>query len=247
MSIEPNSERLDSHISIKDCACFLCTDHDQADLETTVAIADVCSRCGPKAIIDASSNQRVLEHMAAHIQHDPTVTPSQELCGLCLHPSPMCQIFLKKQTGVSGSYSIDYNRSNCPNFSTVHQLRYSHAAKSTALSPCSNVPIICPLCPNNAATVWTHFIGLHFTKRHNLKPDMFPIKYRVSSSEKTALQEIWSKRFDKQKRWKGGRGKQGKHPLVISQEHRSIQVTTLTRRYVHCSERFVIEFMLQFD
>ena len=145
--------------------------------------------------------------MAAHIQYDPTISPTQALCGFCLRPSPLCQIFLKKRTGRQGTYQIDYTRSNCPNLSTNQRLRYNQAAKSTSTSPCSNVPIVCPLCPDHSAAVWTYFLELHFATCHKLRPQNFPIRYEVSASEKTALKEIWNNRFKKEKRRKGTHAK----------------------------------------
>ena len=123
----------------------------------------VCSYCDTKAVINPSHNQRILEHMAAHIQHDPTLSPTQEVCGLCLQPSPLCQIFLKKWTDVKGTYQVNYMCLSCPNLSTSRHLQYTQAAKSTSGSPCSNVPVICPLCMDHAAAVWTHCLELHFT------------------------------------------------------------------------------------
>lgn len=50
-----------------------------------------CSRCGPSAAkLDWKQTQRVLEHMGAHILFDVTLNASEEYCGLCLRPSPMC-------------------------------------------------------------------------------------------------------------------------------------------------------------
>jgi hypothetical protein len=34
--------------------------------------------------------------MGAHIQHNTLLNSSEEWCGLCLHPAPMCQLYLQK-------------------------------------------------------------------------------------------------------------------------------------------------------
>lgn len=55
-----------------------------------------CAKCGPNVKLNRSNAQRILEHMGAHILHDATLNRSQEVCGLCLRPSPMCRLLVKK-------------------------------------------------------------------------------------------------------------------------------------------------------
>lgn len=41
-----------------------------------------CSKCGPAAKIDWENMQHILEHMGAHILHDPKLNCMEERCGL---------------------------------------------------------------------------------------------------------------------------------------------------------------------
>jgi hypothetical protein len=51
--------------------------------------------------------------MGAHILHDATI--DGEACGLCLRPSPMCRLVLKKGRGADAGYSLDLKKSTCAN------------------------------------------------------------------------------------------------------------------------------------
>jgi len=104
-----------------------------------------CPRCSPTVVLDLSQGQRVLEHIGSHILYDPTVIQSTEpLCGLCLRPSQMCQFYLAKGKGANGNLRINQKTSK----GCLVKMNYSYgiAAESTASSPCSNVPIHCPIC-----------------------------------------------------------------------------------------------------
>ena len=48
-----------------------------------------------------SQGQQVLEHISAHILHDPHIAKSIPPCGLSLHLAPLCQYFVKSK-GASG-------------------------------------------------------------------------------------------------------------------------------------------------
>ncbi|KAN0139589.1 hypothetical protein V8E53_002618 [Lactarius tabidus] len=74
-----------------------------------------CSRCGPSVTLNWKNAQHILKHMGAHIQHDGLLDSSKELCGLCLRPTLMCQLYLQKARGVAGSVSVDWKKSNCIN------------------------------------------------------------------------------------------------------------------------------------
>jgi len=107
-------------------ACFVCeSDQDLGDIGSMTS--SDCPRCSPTVTLDLAQGQRVLEHIGSHILYDPTVIQSIEpLCGLCLRPAQLCQFYLEKGKGAKGN---------------------GIAAESTASSPCSNVPIHCPICP----------------------------------------------------------------------------------------------------
>ena len=105
-----------------------------------------CPRCSPTITLNLSQGQRVLEHIGSHILYDLVVIQSIEpLCGLCHRPSQLCQFYLEKGRGANGNLRIDQKTSKrCP---VKMNYSYGIAAESTASSPCSNVPIHCPICP----------------------------------------------------------------------------------------------------
>jgi hypothetical protein len=153
-----------------------------------------CEKCGPNVKLNRSNAQRVLEHMGAHILHDATLNHSQEVCGLCLRPSPMCRLFVKKGRGALAGNHVDIDNSSCVN---LIRFNYASAACSSESSPCSNVPIICPLCPPKSPGVWTYSLHAHFRDRHKLTTHtQFPMTVYLSQSEKDGMKRIWDARFN---------------------------------------------------
>jgi hypothetical protein len=110
-------------------------------------------------------------------------------CGLCLCPAPMCQLYLRKYHGTSANVSVEYNKLSC-----VHLIHFNYMTASTSseASPCSNVPISCPLCPAGSPVFWTYSLYAHFQGRHHLQlPAHFPIKVSLLQSEIDGMQNIW--------------------------------------------------------
>ncbi|KDR76610.1 hypothetical protein GALMADRAFT_139524 [Galerina marginata CBS 339.88] len=170
-------------------ACFLV---DGKPMDSTINDGYPCSKCGPRTGVDRSNGQRMLEHMGAHILHDPSIPNNLEVCGLCLRPAPMCTIYLKKGRGGSKGYSVDMNRSTCIN---LIRFRYASAATSTESAPCTNVPIHCPICGPKQPAVWRYSLYAHFHMKHDLASADFPIQIQRPTSETNGLEEIWKKRF----------------------------------------------------
>jgi hypothetical protein len=140
-------------INYQGYACFVCeTDKDLSDIGTQKTLE--CLRCSPTVILDLSHSQRVLEHLGAHILYDPGVIHTKDtLCGLCLHPTPLCQFFLTKGKGANGNIHINSETSR----GCLINMNYSYciAAESSASSPCSNMLIPCPVCPKSEPVVWS--------------------------------------------------------------------------------------------
>ena len=175
-----------------------------------------CPRCGPSVTLNWKNGQRILEHMGAHILHDGDLDRSEERCGLCLRPAPMCQFYLRKGRGVAGSVSVDRKKSTCVN---MIRFTYATAAISSEASPCSNVPVICSLCPENSPAVWTYSLHAHFRAQHFLRSlAHFPIKIFLSQSEKDGMARVWISRLTVQRPRKM---KQKKPSLAISEAHRA--------------------------
>ena len=176
-----------------------------------------CPRCGPSVKLDWKHMQRILEHMGAHILHDPTLNASEEYCGLCLRVLPACQIYLTKGRGASGRLSVNRDKSNCPN---LVRFNYKSAAQSTASSPCSNVPIICSLCPAGSLAVWTYSLHSHYRARHRLDSiSHFPTRVEQSQSEKDGMKQVWATRLHQRKSYFSKKKKHG--TLLVSEAHQS--------------------------
>jgi len=176
-------------------ACFICEDfnsgHSPGDGDTSDA---ACTSCGNSAHIDRTSAKQVLEHMGAHILHDPSISQVQEVCGLCLRPAPICQIFVKKGRGNSQGYKVDADRSTCTN---LLRFKYASAAQHQNNSPCTNVPLPCPICPPKSPAVWKYCLPVHFEQKHKLTVQNFPIKLDISMEEMDGMAKIWENRHRK--------------------------------------------------
>ncbi|KAH8992267.1 hypothetical protein EDB86DRAFT_2806286, partial [Lactarius hatsudake] len=197
-------------------ACFICevSNDSTADLDGQAN----CSRCGTKAKLDWKNTQRILEHMGAHILHDTTLNTTEERCGLCLRPAPLCCIYLMKGHGAGRRTSVDQSKSVCPN---LVRFNYKNAAQSSKKSPCSNIPVTCSLCQVGSPAVWTYCLHSHYRAHHNLEPAHFPKHPNVelSQSEKDGMKRVWGSRFKQRKAYFSKK----KHdtPLAISEAHRS--------------------------
>lgn len=136
-------------------ACFLC-EHDTSTTTRNIDI-DVhpelhCPKCVPPVLLDSLPAQRVLEHMGAHVLHDSSVDVSYQPCGLCLRPSPICAIYLRKGKGATASNQVDWDKSTCirPTW-----FSYSVAEMSSQTSPCSNV-LLCALFVVQKSRLYGH-------------------------------------------------------------------------------------------
>ena len=176
-----------------------------------------CPRCSPGVPLDLSHGQRVLEHIGAHVLHDPNLDRSMPLCGLCLRPSPFCQFFLKKGKGAHASLTINQAASK----GCLIKLKYSYgiASESTTSSPCSNVPIHCPLCPKLDAAIWRYFFKVHFQQKHPNAPfAQYENIWKLTTFKLTEMKRIWVNRMKVTvKRTK----KTKVPPLTISEDHRA--------------------------
>lgn len=164
--------------------------------------------------------QCILEHMGAHILYNATLNSTEERCGLCLRPAPMCHMYLKKGRGVRGKSSVNQSQSKCSN---LVRFNYKNAAQSSKRSPCSNVPIICSLCPTGSPTVWTYSLHPHYQECHCIKSALdFPTHEELSQLEKDGMKRMWSTCFNQQGSYRKKWCTDGhKLPLSISEAHRS--------------------------
>jgi hypothetical protein len=151
--------------------------------------ANFCPSCDPPVPLDVSRGQKVLNHVGAHILYDRTIDRSLEPCGLCLRPSPTCVFHLTK---ASNGIQVDFKKSTC---TSLAKFKYKAASTSSDSSPCSNVPIRCPICLNDKHAVWRYNLHAHLKSRH---PAVDCEKYRdlwdIDMTEKSLMKAQWNKR-----------------------------------------------------
>ncbi|KAG6807755.1 hypothetical protein H0H92_006478, partial [Tricholoma furcatifolium] len=131
--------------------------------------------------------------IGAHVLYDKTVKREDEPCGLCLRPEIICKVYLKKGKGSKGGQKIDKDRSNCP--LKLLRFNFAVAAVSTASSPCSNVPVLCPLCPKTAPAVFKYNWRAHFTNIHpHASYENYASIGNLTKFEKKEMTGIWKDR-----------------------------------------------------
>ncbi|TFK70649.1 hypothetical protein BDN72DRAFT_870211 [Pluteus cervinus] len=172
-------------------ACFICNDNGGFAKISDANTFD-CPLCLPErsVTLDLSQGQRVLEHIGSHILYDPVVDRSLEPCGLCLQPSSVCKYIVKKGKGAHGSLKVD--RSHSTGCLAASNFSYSVASKSKSSSPCSNVPIPCPLCPRAAPAIWRYNLEHHLKVRHPSAGDQHKHLYQLTTLEIEKLKALWT-------------------------------------------------------
>ncbi len=199
-------------------ACFSCRS-STSELSNINGTTNSCTLCIPGYEYGTKTGQRPLEHIGAHILHDPGINREDEPCGRCLRPSSICRIFLSK--GAGGSYKLNLNRSSgCGNPGYV--FRYSVAATSTSTSPCSNVPVICPLCTDtkHLPAVWKYNLRYHISAHH---PSALLSRYKhlweLTEFETKKMAAFWNERHSTVIR-RPGKSKEA-FKIIISEAHTS--------------------------
>jgi hypothetical protein len=201
-------------------AVFVCeAELDKRPITSSAsAQSDHCPVCRPAIPWDINKTHKILEHVAAHLLFDSTLNTIEEPCGLCMRPSPLCRFYLQKGKGAGSAPQIDERMSHCPNL--TGKLSYSTAAIERTNSPCTNVPMICPLCPSTSTAVWKYNMKTHLVQIHpSANGDDFPKAYVISESEKAALKILWEKRHTRQRQRRNVTSTS--RSLAISEAHSS--------------------------
>jgi hypothetical protein len=128
----------------------------------------------------------------------------------------MCRLTLKKGHGARVGYNVDINASTCIN---LVWFNCAMVARSSEASPCSNVPINCPLCPAKMPAVWMYNLHTHFCNWHKLTNAQFPQKVQLLESEKHGMCQIWEGCFNIPKSHNLKNKK--KEALTLSEAHSS--------------------------
>jgi hypothetical protein len=143
---------------------------------------------------------------------------SQEPCGLCLRPANACTIYLMRRSGQSYyPWTVKYGGTEpCPN---ATNFSYSTAIVSSVSSPCSNVPLQCPYCPDGSPAIWRYNMRLHFRHRHQgVETAKHETLWKITPEEAEAMAQVWRDRHKQPRR--RGKGKL-KTPLKVSEAHSS--------------------------
>ena len=111
----------------------------------------------------------------------------------CSHPATICQYYLKKGKGALGHLKV--NREKTRNCTTKPKLSYGIASASTKSSPCSSIPILCPLCPKLEPAVWRYNAKYHFGLAHpNADPKKYNHLWDISNFKIQKMKKKWADR-----------------------------------------------------
>ncbi|KAI0026715.1 hypothetical protein K488DRAFT_64966, partial [Vararia minispora EC-137] len=162
-----------------------------------------------------------IEHISSHLLHDQknVGTSSQELCGFCLRPSYQCKIYLKGK-----GTRIDRDHPGCLRGVSF---KYSIARESTASLPCSNAPIVCPLCKETDPAVWRYNLKVHIVRSHpGVSPDEYRQLWELKKLKRDHMTQVWKaqhKRPATRKRKGKSRARDTAVQLSVLHAHASTQ------------------------
>lgn len=151
----------------------------------------------------------LLQHMGAHILHDSQMKDADNPCGLCLNRGSLCAIWLVRR-GKSGD-QVDMVNSRCPN---LYKISLKQAAKFSKTSPCTNIPIRCPLCPKVSDAIWKYNLRSHIAKVHGGDVSLYQDLYTVSDDECVLMKAAFLSKPRKTRRKKAAQ-----NLLKISEAH----------------------------
>lgn len=126
----------------------------------------------------------LLAHISAHILHNICVQDQRNLCGLCLSNGLCTFQFVPSSKGSS----VDVKASQCP---SIRNFSIKSAAKYTETSPCTNHPLICPLCPEKSAGVWKYNLRSHLVDKHGANPELYLTLFQLHPDEKIKLKAVF--------------------------------------------------------
>ena len=192
-------------------ACFVCESNLAGGDATRETTLDTCRMCQNMSLT-ALSAPALVTHMGAHILHDPRLSGADNPCGFCLNTGTLCSVRL---TVTSKNTVIDMKGSRCPH---LRKLALAPAAAfNPPSSPCTNHPLVCPLCTERASgtvpAVWKYNLHSHITTVHpradiNLYKDL----YEISEAERLLMMRAFKVKPRRVKRAQGA-------PLAISDAH----------------------------
>jgi hypothetical protein len=191
LSASPSNRPL---ILVLGSVCFICEDEGSSRGE--ILDEHRCPHC-PTLRLPKSRQSELVSHMGMHILHDNALKNVPNPCGFCLSPGSLCSVRLKKGQGRKVGMQIDLQNSRCQ-YNNQVKLSLKTFSKSTSASPCTNVPIMCPLCPTTSDAVWKYNLESHLKTVHpTANISEYRTYYEISKSEFVALKNA----FTSKPRW----------------------------------------------
>ncbi|TFK81390.1 hypothetical protein K466DRAFT_502203 [Polyporus arcularius HHB13444] len=204
--------------------CFLCETEGASAEGLGRESLHMCQFC-PSLVLSSRDRGTLLNHVGAHILFDPRVDCFSTPCGFCLSPSDSCVMYVKKGKGAHQGDRLDFDRSRCP---AKYSLSITRTSKESSRSPCSNVPLRCPLCPKNSAAVWKYNMRYHLARAHQQDPEQYTSLWKLSDAETAAMKALYEAKSRSTKR-KRQTEKASKFAKEISEGH----VCKLALRYAN--------------
>jgi hypothetical protein len=157
-----------------------------------------CQRC-PDVLVSQMSGPKLLEHTGAHILHDPHIKDADNPCGLCLNAGSHCVFRLIKRNKVD---QINMTNSRCLN---LRKIQLTSAGKYSKASPCTNVPLRCPLCPKELDCVWKYNLRAHILACHpSATIDLYQHLFAFTEDEFVLMKGIYLSKRRKSKKKREG-------------------------------------------
>ncbi|KAI0058140.1 hypothetical protein BV25DRAFT_1862304, partial [Artomyces pyxidatus] len=168
-------------------ACFVCETSTDSTTQSRDPDGDSCPCCPAISISGLTGPQR-LQHMGAHILHDPKLKDADSPCGFCLSSS--CVIYLSHRRSANINEQIDMSKSQCPHLIKVS---LKVASEHSMTSPCTNAPIRCPLCPQpHSPAVWKYNLEQHIRIHHPMaNVELYKDTYEVTGPELVLMKGVY--------------------------------------------------------
>jgi hypothetical protein len=166
-------------------ACFIC-ENDNASRRSQDGIVR-CQYC-PQVILSDMKGAELLRHNGGDILHDPRLKDADNPCGFCLSTDSSCSVRLVKR---GKAFRVDNHNLNT-NCSLHCAIKIKSASTSMKSSPCSNVPVHCPLCDKHADAIWKYNLRAHLMKVHRTpNVDLYKNSFQISEDEHVLMRGIF--------------------------------------------------------
>lgn len=168
--------------------CFVC--EDEATPRGSIQTQHRCPLC-PTIPLTVKPPAKLVEHMAMHILHDPKVSNTENPCGFCCTAGDACTVRIKKGKGRIVGLQIDIVNSRCIRGNVV-KISLAPAHKSASTARCTNIPLLCPLCPPGSPAIWKYNLSAHINRVHPTANGIeYQELYKIATIERGALKAQW--------------------------------------------------------